>query len=504
MRCDHHPTCPGCPLLDREPAEQLTIKRDRLQAAFDAFPHLQLGVVPPVGPAARTEGYRHRLKLPVHVGQNRVTMGLIDPVSKRVLHTPDCPVLAPALREAIPPLLAALHRQKALHSVDLRVSSSTGALQLVLSARQGKFHRHDAFIARVKQAVPNLTSLAVSKADQHRRRIMGRDPQVAAGDIQITEKIGETELHIFPGAFFQADPLTAAGLHAVVREAVGDAQVVLDLYAGVGAYARMLAPGRERVVAVEEIPAAAAAAQEGAPENLEVICERAEALDLAALGPFDAAVINPARRGSRPAVLAALAQATQRLVYVSCSPETLARDLDVLAHHGMRVVSVSPLDLFPQTSEVEAVVTLERSRDLRRWPTGEGEARGPWGDDEPSGALGRPQRLLALVIGETDEHGTLQQGRYRRLDTLAGHSLLRIDLKGAVVPALAELARAGHPTAGRHEPTNRFFAERAGLLRPFVHIERTVEGSAPLHGDLVLALRALGASDRLLARAGAP
>lgn len=505
MRCDHHPTCPGCPLLDLGPDQQLQRKQQRLQRALDAYPHLYLGEVGAVAPAARTEGYRHRLKLPVHVGQNRVSMGLFDPVSGRVLHTPDCPVLAPALRDAIPPLLEALHGQRDLHSVDLRVSSATGELQLVLAALGGTLPDSADLAAQLQQAVPDLASIAISTADPKRRRVMGRDPVRVAGTDRIVDQIGETPLHIFPGAFFQADPLSADRLHDLVFQAVGDARVILDLYAGVGAYARMLAPGRERIVAIEEIPAAAEAAALDAPANVQVICGRAEEQDLQALGPFDAAVINPARRGSRPEVLAALAQAAQRLVYVSCGPETLARDLDILAFHGMRVVSVQPLDLFPQTGEVEAVVTLERGPALQEWSLpGGGTARSPWGD-KASGAVGRPTRVLALVIGDTGEHIPLVDGgRARRLGMVAGHSLMRIDLGSRMVPALAQLARAGHPLAGRQKTTDRFFAERAGLLRPFLHIERTADATAPLHGDLVVALRELGASERLVARAGAP
>ena len=503
MRCDPESGCPGCPLISKLPEDQLSLKRARLQQALDAYPHLGLPDVPPVTAAPRQEDYRHRLKLPVHIGQNRVTMGLVDPVSGRIRHMPDCRVLAPALSEAIPALLATIHRRREVYSVDLRVSHATGQLQLVLAVKGGRLKDEADFAARLQSVIPNLTSIALSKADLRRRRVMGRSPRLIAGQAWIDESIGETALHIFPGAFFQVDPLSAVTLHAYVRDAVGDADTVLDAYAGVGAYARMLAPGRSRVVAIEEVPAAVDAARAGAPENLSVVLGRVEDQDLAELGPFDAAILNPARRGSTPAVLAMLAHAAQRLVYVSCGPETLARDLDILAYHGMHVRKIRALDLFPQTREVEAVVTLERGPPLRRWPVDGGTAQSPWGI-APSGSAGRAVRILALVIGDTGDHGNLQRGRFRRLGTVSGHSLLRIDLRGPAVPALAELARSGHPLAGRHGSTNDFFAQRAGLIRPFLHVERDQGAATPLHGDLVSALRALGATDRLIARAGGP
>ncbi|MEQ1506812.1 MAG: hypothetical protein ABMB14_31585, partial [Myxococcota bacterium] len=101
--CRHHPRCPGCPLFGRPYPEQLRRKEQRLAAALARYPHLGLPAPAPIAPAVRTIGYRHRLKLPVDVGERHVSIGLYGP-DHRVLDTPDCPVLAPALREAIPTL----------------------------------------------------------------------------------------------------------------------------------------------------------------------------------------------------------------------------------------------------------------------------------------------------------------------------------------------------------------------------------------------------------------
>ena len=501
MRCAHHPACPGCPLMGQPPAEQLAVKGARLAAALGRFPHLGLPAIPPVRAAARDEGYRHRLKLPVAPSRQGLQMGLVDKRTGRIVHTPDCPVLAPGLRAAVPPLLAALEGRGGVHSVDLRVSALTGELQLVLAVRKGKLPGGADAARALMQAVPGLVSVALSEADPEGKRVMGARPKVIAGRERVVDRIGRTDLHIHPGAFFQVDPLTAAELHRLVADGVGRASSVLDLYAGVGAYARMLAPGRRRVVAVEEVPAAAAAAREGAPPHLEVRCGRVEDEDLRKLGRFDAVVLNPARRGADPGTLAAVAALTDRVVMVSCGPETLARDLDVLAFHGLRVEQITPIDLFPQTPEVETVVTLSRGRPLLAWPSPGGRAQGPWGD-APSGAVGRPTRAVVLVIGDPGEAGSVRGARYRRLGLVAGHGLLRLDLDGPLVPALSELARQGHPVAGRHKPTDRFFAEKAGLQRPFVHVELAGEARAPLHGDLVWALEALGANERLRQRAG--
>ncbi len=449
--------------------------------------------------ASWEEGYRHRLKLPVLVGRDHVRIGLLD-ANDRILDTPDCPVLEPGLRDALARVLVWMRGRNGIHSLDLRRSSKTGEVQAVFACLGGDLSGGAKAARQLMAEVQTITSVAVSFADPERRRVMGRNPEVIAGSPFIAESIGTTSYRLFPGAFFQVDPRNAGQLHALVRAAVGDARSVLDLYAGVGAYGLMLAPGRDRVLMVEEVAQAARSARAMAPPNVEVIESKVENLDLR--DKFDVAILNPARKGSDPETLKRVAGLVSKLVYVSCGPETLARDLDCLAAHGMRVTSVQPLDLFPQTPEVEAVVTVERGSAIKKWNIPGGAASGPWLDTPWSGVKGRPTRVLALVLHDAGEHGELPGGRYRRIATVATHSLLRIELQGPLVPALAFLARRGHPVAGRDPKTKPFFAEKAGLVRPFVHAEQAGRSRAALHGDLVEALVALGADERTVARAG--
>lgn len=498
MHCRHHPTCPGCPLAGVPDAEQLAIKRDRLVRAFARFPHLPAPDA--IVPSQWTEGYRHRFKLPVHIGRDRVSIGLYSREGHRVLHTPDCPVLAEGLRAAIPPLLDWLKGRDGVHSVDLRVSAATGRLQAVLACRGGEVHGGPKAVRALMREIPALASVAVSRADPEGKRVMGSGPRLIAGEPHLEEAIGTTRYDLLPGAFFQVDPRQAAVLQEQVRAAVGEARTVLDLYAGVGAYALMLAPGRRRVVAVEEVPQAAEAARRRAPPNVEIRTGRVE--DARFEERFDVAILNPARRGSDPASLARVAGLAERLVYVSCGPETLARDLDVLAANGMRVERAVPVDLFPQTGEVETVVSLSRGPALKEWPVEGGRARGPW-TGQPSGAVGRPDEAVALLIGDVGD--TAWPGAtLTRLGRVATHSLVRIELRERLDDVMRVLARRGQRPAGEDRKTARFFAEKAGLQRPFVHVLRAGTARAPLHGDLVLTLEALGAPPDLIAAVDAP
>lgn len=499
LDCHHHPSrggaCPGCGLLDLDYPRQLAAKRQRLVDALARYPHLGLPEVEAIVPAAFTAAYRHRLKLPVEVGPGDVRIGLYGE-DHTILDTRDCPVLTEPLRALLAPILDWLKGREGVHSVDLRVSHATGRGMVVFACRGGELHGGPHAARALLRAVPTLATVAVSRADREGKRVMGSAPKVLAGAPFLEERIGDTRYQLHPGAFFQVDPRQATAIHTLVRELVGDARRVLDLYAGVGAYGLMLAPGRERVLLVEEVPEAAEAARAVAPPNVEVTAAEVEHVSLT--GEWDAAVLNPARRGSDPRTLVSLARLVPRAVYVSCGPESLARDLDCLAAHGLRAARIVPVDLFPQTPEVEAVVELRRGPALTTFDRG--AVRGPWGGDAGSdavggfsGAVGRPREVVALVVGRTHDRGTLDGARYERVGEVATHSLLRLTVTGNLNRALARLRALGHPVAGADPRTATFFAERAGLVRPFVHVvsdERT--RGVPLHGDLAEAIELLG------------
>jgi len=491
LACRHHPSrggaCPGCGLLDLDYAAQLATKLQRLERALARYPHLGLPAVEAIVPAAYTAAYRHRLKLPVEVGPSHVHVGLIG-AEHQILDTPDCPVLTEPLRALLQPIVRWLAGREGVHSVDLRVSSVTGRGMVVFACRGGELHGGPRAARALLRAVPALATVAVSRADRDGTRVMGSAPRVLAGPAFLEERIGETRYQLHPGAFFQVDPRQATVLHALVREMVGDARRVLDLYAGVGAYGLMLAPGRERVLLVEEVPEAAEAARAVAPPNVEVTPSKVQ--DVALAGEWNAAVLNPARRGSDPATLAALARVVERAVYVSCGPETLARDLDCLAAHGLRATRIVPVDLFPQTPEVETVVELRRGPARMTWRGG--AVRGPWSGD-PSGATGRPREVTVLAVGRTGDRGVLDGARFERIGEVATHSLLQLNVTGSLTRALLHLRALGNPLAGEDPRTAAFFAERAGLVRPFVHVVSDERARAvPLHGDLAQALEHLG------------
>jgi tRNA/tmRNA/rRNA uracil-C5-methylase (TrmA/RlmC/RlmD family) len=187
----------------------------------------------------------------------------------------------------------------------------------------------------------------------------------------ITEEVGDLTLSFFAGDFFQNNPflLPRLAAHVAAEARAGGARFLVDAYCGSGLLALAAAPGFERVVGVEVSPSSVKWARENAARNGRANCAfvGADATAIFAGLPPDfrgadaAVIVDPPRKGCSPEFLAQLAAfAPRTIVYVSCNPETQARDLVALGAAGYAVTKVQPFDMFPQTRHLECVVTLAR------------------------------------------------------------------------------------------------------------------------------------------------
>lgn len=186
------------------------------------------------------------------------------------------------------------------------------------------------------------------------------------------ERIGAWKLRLPVGVFSQANPLVASKLYEKVESlaALTGKQIVLDLYCGVGPISLHLAPAALLVWGVDESDLAIATAKQNARMNGVANCrffegnvaERVEEAK-SQFPRIDLAIVNPPRKGLQPdAVAALLSLSPPRIIYVSCEPATLARDLDKFSDNGYRVTSLQPFDMFPQTENVETVALLTNSK----------------------------------------------------------------------------------------------------------------------------------------------
>jgi 23S rRNA (uracil1939-C5)-methyltransferase len=193
-------------------------------------------------------------------------------------------------------------------------------------------------------------------------------PPAALGADHLIEELGGIAFHLRPATFFQINSAAAESLLELVRAGLElrGSEGLLDLFCGAGAFALPLASTAAEVVGIEEyagaIEDARTTAEANGITNVRFEVGRVEQLLGQLQGSFDAVVLDPPRRGCHPQALDQLLRlAPARIVYISCQPATLARDLKLLVAGGYRVVSVQPVDLFPQTAHIESVSVLVRS-----------------------------------------------------------------------------------------------------------------------------------------------
>lgn len=203
------------------------------------------------------------------------------------------------------------------------------------------------------QAVPGLAAIWIQRHDD-------ASPRFLAGDSQVEESWMDEEVPVQPGAFTQVNRKAAAILHELVMGEVPApaGRTVVDVYCGFGVYGRQLARLGAKVTGVEMDARAVAMGQARPVSGFTLKAGRAEDL-LEGLLPADVVILNPPRGGVDSEVAAVLARRPpSRIVYVSCDPATLARDLRRLAG-GFQLTRLQVVDLFPQTAHVETVATLD-------------------------------------------------------------------------------------------------------------------------------------------------
>ena len=214
-----------------------------------------------------------------------------------------------------------------------------------------------------------LVSFCININREKTNVILGEQVKVLSGKAYITDKIGDITYRISPLSFYQVNPVQTKVIYDKVREycALTGDEIVWDLYCGTGTIGLYLAGKAKQIYGVEIVPEAIMDAKENAIENgltnTEFYTGAAEELapTLLQKGRPDIIVIDPPRKGCDPILLdTLLTAAPQKIVYVSCDPATLARDLKVLCVGGYELKAVQPIDAFSQGSHVETVVLMTR------------------------------------------------------------------------------------------------------------------------------------------------
>jgi 23S rRNA (uracil1939-C5)-methyltransferase len=371
--CPAYGACGGCTLEHLAYPEQLVWKREHVAAALG-----RAGVTAPAAACVaspRPLGYRNKSKLVYAVdADGRAIFGAFAPRSHRVVDLAGCRVAESPLDDVAGALLALLsaHRVRGydertgeglLRYAILRVNH-LGQVLVTLVTADDAFADGEAIAQALLAVRPEVVGVVQNVNRSHGNALYGDEERALAGALQLQDRVGAVELRLSSTAFFQVNRDIAARIYADVAEAAAltGTERVVDAYAGIGGIALTLARAAGEVVGIEEHPRAVADAQASAQLNHAVrvrfVAGEVEA-ELAKLGAADVVVLNPPRRGCAAAVLRAAAALGPRLIaYVSCAPDTLARDLALLSAAGLVVRSVVPYDMLPQTPHVESLALV--------------------------------------------------------------------------------------------------------------------------------------------------
>jgi 23S rRNA (uracil1939-C5)-methyltransferase len=370
-----------------------------------AFPDGAAVAVEPVVAAAEPVAYRVQAKLMVGTTRRGPVLGLYAPGSHRVLDVSCCPLHDPLLQRAIPAVRDALAAEsvpfhgkttRGLRYVLLRASGAESRVLVTLVSSLVPLPHAPRLARRLRAAVP-LAGLLLNENTTAGNVILGTRTERIWGESTLRERYGDVTLAAGPTAFVQANARMAARIYAAIASAVdgagmpaidrplaaaderplaaaSDATIgrtgpgprVLDLYCGVGGIALTVARRAASVTGIEEVEAAVLAARANAERNAtphaRFVCGRVEEVLAAHEEPVDVVTLNPPRKGCAPRVVDELGRLGPSLVlYLSCSPESFARDAALLANAGFTLASVQPFDLLPQTDHVELLGTFRRA-----------------------------------------------------------------------------------------------------------------------------------------------
>ena len=377
-RCELYEECGGCQLQHFSYEAQLRAKRAQVA---DALTHI--GKLPqiPVMETLRAEepwNYRNKMQFPIGRNSGKIVIGCFAQGSHRIINTENCHIqraenndLANAAREIaeqlhIPVYNEDTHKGVLRHIVG-RVGRSNDLMAIIVTATK-QLPRAKDFVRMMRERLPSLVSVHQNIQTYRNNVIMGRDTQLLWGRPTIIDSLGRLNFHISPRSFFQVNTRQAERLYeqALSYADLHGTETVIDAYCGTGTITLFLAQKARKVYGIEIVQPAILDARKNACDNhvknAEFIVGDATAVMPAlykqGIRP-DVVVVDPPRAGCTETVLRTFANMKpHRIVYVSCNPATLARDLSILKELGYITKEVQPVDLFPQTSHVEMVVLL--------------------------------------------------------------------------------------------------------------------------------------------------
>lgn len=383
--CPAFPRCGGCVFRHVTYEEELRAKTARVRDAFRRIGGLDLEPLPAIG-SEQTLGYRNKAQYPAAWQDGAPVFGFYAPRSHRVVPAEHCLLQPPAFAHVLAAVKdwmcaanVSVYDERTgrgfLRHLYLRQAPVTGELMvcLVANGTAKEVPRPALLTARCHAAAPQLKSLVLNVNTVRTNVILGDACETVWGAPRIEDVLCGLRFSLSPQSFYQINSAQAERLYAraAAYAALDGTGLLVDLYCGAGTIGLCLAKGAGEVLGVELVPQAVEDAARNAETNgitnARFLCADAgeAAARLLREGKKPRAVVlDPPRKGLDEQTVDAVARMSpERVVYVSCDPETLARDLARFAARGYAAREAQPFDLFPRTGHVETVVLMSRVKE---------------------------------------------------------------------------------------------------------------------------------------------
>lgn len=381
--CSLQNVCGGCQLQFIDYDYQLKLKKEIIEDALKSIGNLEIEVKAPV-PSPQNQNYRHKVQYPIAQTKvsKRLLAGYYKPKSHEIINIKHCPIQPEICDQIIEFIrnsafeysISGYNEKKHagdLRHVVLRISKATGKILVTLVVNSSKtFEKLKDFAQNLYDNFKEVSGVCVNFNSKKTNIIMGNNTELIAGKDFVKERILDKTFRIGPKTFFQINPSSAENIFAFVKDYIKtnfESPTVLDAYAGVTSFGITVSDICKKVVSVEENKEAVELADETIKlneiKNIELHNMETQKFFASELKTkkrkFDVIILDPPRKGCSEECLDYARQLCKgKIIYVSCNPATLARDLKYLTSKGAKVEFIQPFDMFCHTYHIESVAII--------------------------------------------------------------------------------------------------------------------------------------------------
>ncbi len=372
--CEYYYKCGGCQLRHMDYDAEIEFKYNKVKECITRIGGISTPLSPVVCADARSR-YRNKVQLPV----SEKGIGFYRRNSHDVIDMDDCLLqneyvadIVNAIRLWMNKFNIAAYNEKENSGIlrHVYIRSGKSGIMVALVSNTTDIPHTDDIVSMLRALSLPITSIICNINTKNTNVVLGKENRVLWGDGYIKDNIGDVEFKISPNSFYQVNNPQTQRLYEIVRSMANmtGKEIVWDIYCGIGTIGQYIAKDAKKIIGIEIVPQAVEDARKNAEMNKignsEYHCGLAERIAPKLVGNTDApdvVVLDPPRKGCEEVLLDTVVKLKpKRIVYVSCKPSTLARDLKYLESRGYKTCEIVPVDMFPGTSHIETVALLTK------------------------------------------------------------------------------------------------------------------------------------------------